>query len=138
MGSRAEVMNEVNTLLETELGKKVPIVFTRKEKIALGKLDFDELYANRKGCLAVYWTRGNPKNLGGCCCGNQVRQLIIDCYGTDRETADVLMQMAEDTVVGHDARHYRVLTAEDQILHPEALSVQGDAVRLIIAVSHMN
>lgn len=138
MGSRAQVMNEVNTLLETELGQKVPIFFTRKQKIELGKLNFENVLAERKGCLAVYWTRSNPKRLGGCCCGNQVRQVMIDCYGSDRETADVLMQAAEDAVVGHDARHYRVLTAEDQVLHPESLSVQGDAVRLIIAISHMN
>lgn len=138
MGSRAQVINELNTLLVESLGKKVPIVFNREEEIALGPLDFEELYEDRQGCLAVYWARGNPKNLGGCCCGNQTRQVFIDCYGTDRETADVLMQAAEDTVVFHDARHYRVLTAEDQVLHPDSLRVQGDAVRLIIAVSHMN
>lgn len=125
-------------MLVQTLGQKVPIVFEREEDIALGTLDFDNLYEDRQGCLAVYWARSSQKRMGGCCCGNQTRQVFIDCYGTDRETADVLMESVEEAMIGYDARHYRLLTMEDQVLHPEAIRVQGDAVRLIVAVSHTN
>lgn len=129
---------EFNDAVKLEMGTKAPILFERYDDIKLGALHLGDAYADRRGCLVVYWTDGTPMVVRGCCAGRQMRTCLIDCYGSDLGIASTLARETWDALILRTSpRWFKIDTVSDSIITPDN-GLQADAVRLNIIVSHAN
>lgn len=134
MPTAIDVEQEFNRALNEALAGHVPVSYNIADKFELGELTLDNVLRERRGCVNVYWGEGGEKQLGGCCTGPQNRSVIIDCYGSDRETAGRIKQFTEDAICAMEPSTYRRWAIRDSKLYPEQAQTYGE--RLILTVQH--
>ena len=125
---------EFNRALEDALNGHVPVFYNIADQFTLGDLQLDEVFRERKGCSVVYWGDGGEKETAWCCTGPQTRSVIIDSYGSDRETAGRISKFVEDAVCSMEPRSFQRRAIRDAKLYPEQAQTYGE--RLIVTVQH--
>lgn len=134
MPATIDVEQEFNLALDDACRGKVKLFFNIGDQYKMEAVTLDEVFRERVGCACVYWGDSSEKELAGCCTGPRTQTVIIDCYGSDRETAGRISSFIESQICALEPRTYRRWSIRKAKLYPEQAQTYGE--RLILSVQY--